>query len=111
MPILKLEYWELAYHEKFPHPATEQLMCRIIDTTMGMTALEPWRWLKGVEKAGLLNLLWVPHYNCTPVTVLVIKQLLCLVHDGCLWLEELIPITHMLIHHITRLLYIGKNPA
>lgn len=29
-------------------------------------------------------------------------------HDQCLWLEEPIPITEMLIHHITRLLYIGK---
>ena len=47
----------------------------------------------GVDKAILLNLLWVPHYNHTPITILVIKQLLGLVHDGCLWLEEPIPIT------------------
>ena len=50
----------------------------------------------------------MPHYNHTPVTVLVIKQLLCLVHDGCLWLEELIPITDRLIHRIINISYIGE---
>ena len=86
-------------------------MCHIIDTNTKMNTLESQRWLRGVDKAGLLNLLWVSHYNHTPVTILVIKQLLCLVHDGCLWLEEPIPINDRLIHRITRLPYIGKNLA
>ena len=38
---LKLEDWDLADHEKFPHLTTEQLMRHIIDTNKGMTALEP----------------------------------------------------------------------
>ena len=54
-----IEDWDLADHENFTHLATEQLMRRIIDTTTGMTALEPRKWLKGVDKAILLNLLWV----------------------------------------------------
>lgn len=82
-------------------------MRHIIEIKMGMTELEPRKLLR-VEKVGLLNLLWVPHYNHTPMTVLVIKQLLCLVHNGCLWLEELIPITDMLIYCITRFLYTRK---
>ena len=45
------------------------------------------------------------------MTVLVIKQLLCLVHDGCLWLDEPIPITDMLIHKITCLPYSAENPV
>lgn len=76
-----------------------------------MTALESRRWLRGVDKAGLLNMLLVSHYNRTPITVLVIKQLLCLVHDGYLWLEETIPITDKLIHRITQLPYTGANPT
>ena len=76
-----------------------------------MNALEPRKWITGVDKAGLLNLLWVPHYNHTPITLLFIKQLLCLVHNGCLWLEEPIPITDKLIHKITRFPYRGENPA
>ncbi len=90
----------MADHEKFPHLAIKKLTRVIINTTTRMTTLESRRWLRGVGKAGLLNLLWVPHYNRTPVTVLVIKQLLCLVHDGCMWLEEPITITYRLIHGI-----------
>lgn len=101
----------MADHEKFPHLAIEQLMHHTIDTTIGMTALVLRKWLRGVDKAGLLNLLWVLHYNLTPITVLVIKQLLCLVHDGCLLLEEPIPITDRLIHRITRLPYTRENPT
>ena len=73
--------------------------------------VEPRKWLKVVDKAGLLNLLWVLHYNRTPIIVLVIKKLLCLGHDGCLWLEEPIPIIDRLIHRITQLPYIGENLA
>ena len=76
VPLLKLEDWDLADNEKFPHLATKQLMHCIIDTNSAMTALELWRWLRGVDKAGLLNLIWVPHYNRTLVTVFFIKQLL-----------------------------------
>lgn len=53
----------------------------------------------------------MPHYNRTPIIVLVIKKLLCLVHNGCLWLEELIPIIDRMIHRITRLPYTGENLA
>lgn len=76
-----------------------------------MTALEPRKWLKGMDKVGLLNLLWVPHCNRAPIMMVVIKQLMCLVHDECLWLEEMIPITDMLIHTIMWLPYIGENVA
>ena len=36
---------------------------------------------------------------------------LALVHDGCLWLVETIPITDMLIHRITKFTYKGVEPA
>ena len=108
VPLLKLEEWDFD-HNKFPHLATKKMMCHIIDTNTKMITLEQRRWLRGVDKAGFLNLLWVLHYNRTPVTLLVIKQLLCLVYDGFLWLEELIPITSRLIHSIMQLPYIGEN--
>lgn len=56
-------------------------------------------------------MLWVSHYNRTVVMVLVVKQLLCLVDDGCLWLDEPIPNTDRLIHRITRFLYTSENLA
>lgn len=40
-----------------------------------------------------------------------IRQLLCLVHDGCLWLEEPIPITDHLIHRITQLPCAREDPT
>lgn len=77
----------------------------------GVTNLELSKWMKGMDKVGLLNLLWVPHYSCAPIAMIVIKQLLCLVHNGCLWLKELIPITDMLIHRVTWQSHSGENPA
>ena len=65
-----------------------------------------WSRQGGVSQPSLVS-----HYNRTSVTVLVIKKLICLVHDGCLWLEEPIPITKKLIHKITWLHYIGENLA
>lgn len=106
---MKIKDWYLADHENFPHLGTKQLMHCIIDTKTGMNTLLPWKWLRGVEKKTLLNLLLVSHYNCTLVTVLVIRWLLYLVHDGFLWLKETIPIIYMLIHCKTSLLYTGKN--
>ena len=51
------------------------------------------------------------HYHHAPVTIFVTRQLLCLVHDGCLWLEDPIPITGDLIHHISRLPCTVEDPV
>lgn len=99
--MLKFEDWDLTDHEKFPHLTTVQLMRQKKDAPAIIIELEPCKWVRGVEKAGLLTLLWVSHYHHAPVTIFVIRKLLYLVHDGCLWLEELIPITYHLIHRIT----------
>jgi len=76
-----------------------------------VTTLELWKWLRRVEKAGLLNLLWVLHFHHAPITIFVIRQLPFLVHDGYLWLEEPVPIMTDLIHCISWLPYKGKDPA
>lgn len=109
--LLKLEDQDLADTEKFLHLVREQIRHHIVHTTTRMNTLELQKWLRGVDKAGLLNLLWVSHYNHTPIIVLVIKQLLCLVHNGCLWLEEPIPITNRLILRITWMPYTRENLA
>lgn len=62
-----------------------------------------------MEKIGLLHLQWIPHFHCAPITIFVIRQLLCLVHDGYLSLEEPIPITGDLIHKISQLPCKGKG--
>ena len=101
VPNLKFEDWDLTGHEKFHHLETAQLMKPKQNIVAGVIKLEPQKWLHRVEKAGLLNLIWVSHFHHAPITIFIIRQLLCLVHGGCLWLEEPIPITDHLIHHIT----------
>ena len=76
-------------------------MHHVFHKNTGVTALELRKWLKGMDKVGLLNLLWVPHYNRTPITLIVNKQLLCLVHGGYMWVEELMPIIETLVHRVT----------
>lgn len=76
-----------------------------------VTILETQEWVRGVEQSRLLNLLLVPHYHHTPINTICVHQLLTLVHDGCLWIGEPIPIIDTLIHRITRLPYKGVNLA
>lgn len=109
MPTLKLKYWDLTDDVKFPHLETRNLMKQ--NNMEVVTMLELWNWLHGVEKVGVLNLLWVTHFHRAPITIFFIKKLLFMVHDGYLWLEEPIPITENLIHHISWLPYKGKDLA
>lgn len=97
--------------EWFCHVVVDQLMSRVFHKTNGITMLELQKWMRGMDKAVLHNLLWVLHYNHVPMKMVVIKWLLCLVHDGCLSLEEPISITDRLIHRIMRLPYTGENIA
>ena len=68
-------------------------------------------WLRGVNKLGLLNLLLVSHYHRSNIKPRVVWKVIFLVHDGFLSLNDLIPITEMLIHRITLLLHFGLNLA
>jgi hypothetical protein len=70
IPHLKLEDWDLGDTERFPHLATDNFMKRVFYKESGVTALEPVKWIRGVEKAGLLNLLWVPHYHRAPINLI-----------------------------------------
>jgi len=71
--LLKLEDSDLDDTKHFLHLAANQLMHRVFHKNTGVTALELGKWLKGVDNAGPLNLLWVPHNNCVPITMIVIK--------------------------------------
>ena len=106
---MKFDDWDLTDREKFPQLETRNLMKQNIEGVV--TTLEPQKWLRKVEDAGILNLLWVPHFHCAPIAIFVIKQPLYLVHDGYLWLEESIPITANLIHQISQLPIKGNDPT
>lgn len=108
---LKMEDWDLVENERFPHLKTENYMKQVYYKESSVTALEPVEWIRGVNKSGLLNLLWEPHYHHSKRNIIIIKQFLTLVHDGCLWLSMPIPITDMLIHQIMLLSHSCLNPA
>jgi len=98
VPTMKFEYWDLMDGENFPYLQTKNLMKKSKEGFV--TTLELQKWMRGVEKVRLLHLLWIPHFHHAAIMILVIRQLLCLVHDGYPWLEEPIPITVELIHRI-----------
>lgn len=109
VPTMKFEYWDLVESETFPHLQTKNLMKLSKDGSVTVPELQ--KWLHGVEKVGILHLLWIPHFHRILITIFVIRQLLLLVHNGYLWLEDPIPITVKLIHRISQLLYKGKDPT
>jgi len=57
IPHIKLEGWDLAYTKRFPHLATDQFMRCVFYKDIGVTMLEIRKWIKGVDKARLLNML------------------------------------------------------
>lgn len=57
IPLLKLEDWDLADTEHFPHLVTDQFMHHVFYKDIGVTTMEPRKWIKEVDKAGLLNML------------------------------------------------------
>lgn len=61
--VFKLEDWDLADHEKFPHLATNKYMTKIYNEETGFTRSELMKWVKGIEQAGLLHMLCVPHFH------------------------------------------------
>jgi len=101
IPLLKMEDWDITGHTKFPNLGMEKYMHKIYYEEMGVITFELMEWVHGAEKSWLLKPLLVPHYHCTPM----------IVHDGCLWLGEPIPIMNMLIHIMTQQPYKGANPA
>lgn len=84
IPALKMEDWDLVDNEKFLHLATNKYLAKIYYEGTGVMRLEPMKWVAGVEKVGLLNMLWVPHFSRTSINMMCIHQLLTLVHDECL---------------------------
>lgn len=68
---MKFEDWDLAECEKFSLLETRNLMNQ--NTKGVVITLEPRKWLRDVEKAGLLHLLWILHFHCASITVFVIR--------------------------------------
>ena len=74
--------------------------------------MEVKQWDAGLDLAGLLKMLDVPHFGRSTQVTIVVKQLLALIHDGYLWIgDKKIIINGELIHRITGLPMAGPDPV
>lgn len=105
---MKFEDWDLADIVKFPHLTTDALMEWNVEGMV--TTLQPKEWLRKVDKAGLICLLFIPHFLRPPITMLVIKQFLCLFHEEILWVAKPVRITAELVHRVSHLPGDERNP-
>jgi hypothetical protein len=66
----------------------------------GEILLETQEWVKGLEKACILNLLEIPHFQRILEIIACVKVFLKYVHGGTLWLDPPVSIDTALIAHI-----------
>ena len=67
-------------------------------------------WTRGLSNVGILNFLRISHFGRYPIMNVYVCQLLALVHDGCLWIQNIITIDAVLINCITNLPKKGPHP-
>ena len=72
--------------------------------------LETKRWVLGLHKASMLNLLQIPHFGRNLINDICVWKLLALVHGDALWLGARIPIDATMIHRIIDLPAKGTDP-
>lgn len=105
---MKFKDCDLAKIVNFPHLAMEKLMDQKVEGTV--TTLLPKEWLQKVDRAGFLCLLSIPQFLQLPITMLVIKQFLCLVHEDILWVGKPVSIIAKLVDQVLHLPYEGRDP-
>ena len=113
----KIDWLKYADHDtsgrgKFPQFAPGTYLHFVKYDETRETLLEVKRWAAGLDQAGLLKMLDVPHFGRGTQVTVVVKQLLSLVHEGHLWIgDKKIPINGELIQRITGLPIAGPNPV
>lgn len=70
--------------EVFPELALELYLERVLEDDV--LKVIPMPWASGLAGSGLLNLLRMPHFGHYNITDRIVRQLLALVHDDCLWI-------------------------
>jgi hypothetical protein len=82
---------------KFPELAPSEYLELKIDPVMNQTIPVPKVWARGLERAGILNLFDIPHFDRSQEVNACVKMLLTCVHGGYLWLDRPISIDTDLI--------------
>ena len=50
--------------------------------------LVPMEWPHGLDKSGILSLLYMPHFGCTTEVNMCVKYMLVCFNGVCLWLDN-----------------------
>ena len=69
------------------------------------------QWATGIASAGLLDLLFMPHFDHSLQVNIYVRQILVCFHRGCLWLDQPYPVDIKLIYSITGLPKTGGDPS
>ena len=80
--MVKFDDHDLANLEAFPELALELYLERVLEDDV--LKVVPMPWASGLAGSGLLNLLRMPHFGHYSITDRLVRNLLGLVHDGCL---------------------------
>jgi len=108
-PNLCMEDWDLNDRNKYPQFEPIKCLQYVYYEEVGVTRVEPMKWVVRIQHIGLLNMLYVPHFGRSNINTICVRQLLELVHDRHFWLGDPILIDDMLIRRIIALLHQGAN--
>ena len=88
---------------KYPYLEMDKYMVSIKDTKDGPTCLDLMEWEKGLEKVGLMSLVYILHFGHSMEVNECVKKLLVSFHSVFLWLNLKVSIDVELIAAITGL--------
>lgn len=76
--VLNMQEGDLANHEILSHLDTSMYMKKIYYEEIGVTQLEPMKWVRGAEKARLLYILCVPHFHRSIINMVCTHHMILL---------------------------------
>ena len=88
---------------KFLELATDKYIVSVKDTADGPMRLVPMEWARGLDKAGLLSLMYLSHFGRSTDVNVCVKQFLVSFHGGFLWLDWKVYVSVNLLAAITGL--------
>jgi hypothetical protein len=107
---LRYSNHNLSDANKFPELATQNYLRTVMRLGSLVMTLESKEWVTGLQRAGILNLLEIPHFGRITEINACVKLFLICVHGGFLWMDRVMLRDTQFIVRITRLPTQGEDP-